>query len=150
MIHLIKNSAKYPKRKKILKKMPNFREIKNILNMKRKYCLALDLKDDPTLIEAYKHYHAEENFRPEITDSIKKSGVTQMEIYLTGNRLFMIMEVDENFDFGRKAKMDAENPQVQEWESLVSTFQKKLPWAKKGEKWVLMEQIFIFESKTQS
>ncbi|MEX2591973.1 MAG: L-rhamnose mutarotase [Anditalea sp.] len=110
--------------------------------MNRKYCLALDLKDDPHLIEAYKQYHAEENFRPEITASIKESGVTHMEIYLTGNRLFMIMEVDENFDFKRKAQMDAENPQVQEWESFVSTFQQSLPWAKEGEKWVVMEKIY--------
>ncbi len=113
--------------------------------MKRKFCLALDLKNDPDLIESYKKYHADENFRPEITESIKKSGVLNMEIYLTGNRLFMIMEVDKNFDFTIKAKMDAENPQVQEWESLVSTFQKTLPWAREGEKWVVMEKIFQLE-----
>jgi len=113
--------------------------------MNRRYCLALDLKDDPELIESYKKYHQQENFRPEITASINESGIINMEIYLTGNRLFMIMEVGKNFDFNRKAKMDAENPQVQEWENFVSQFQKILPWAKKGEKWVLMDKIFQLE-----
>lgn len=108
----------------------------------KRFCLALDLKKDPQIIEAYKKCHASENFRPEITESIKKSGILEMEIYLTGNRLFMIMEVDLNFDFSVKAKMDAENPKVQDWESFVAIFQKSLPWAKEGEKWVLMEKIF--------
>jgi L-rhamnose mutarotase len=107
-----------------------------------RYCLALDLKDDPESIEDYIKYHRKENFRPEITESIKAAGIVDMQIYLTGNRLFMIMEVDETFDFTRKAKMDAENPQVQDWEEFVSQFQQKLPWAKEGQKWVLMKQIY--------
>jgi len=107
-----------------------------------KHCLALDLKNDPELTEAYKKYHQKEHFRPEITQSIKEAGIINMEIYLTGNRLFMIMEVDECFDFERKTKTDAENPQVQDWEDFVSQFQQTLPWAKDGEKWVLMEKIY--------
>ena len=77
---------------------------KKINNMNRRYCLALDLKDEPELIESYKKYHRPENFRPEITASIKESGIVNMEIYLTGNRLFMIMEVDEDFNFQNKVK----------------------------------------------
>ena len=107
--------------------------------------MALDLKEDPQLIEAYKKCHASENFRPEITESIKTSGILEMEIYLTGNRLFMIMEVDKDFDFAVKEKMDAENPKVQDWESFVAIFQKRLPWAKEGEKWVQMENIYKLE-----
>lgn len=110
--------------------------------MNRRYCLALDLKDDPKLIDAYKSSHRKENFRQEITESIKDAGILDMQIYLTGNRLFMIMEVDEAFDFARKAEMDASNPMVQDWEGFVSQFQQRLPWAKEGEKWVLMEQIY--------
>lgn len=110
--------------------------------MAKKYCLALDLRNDPELIESYKRYHQKEHFRPEITSSIKEAGIVNMQIYLTGNRLFMIMEVDEQFDFESKTTMDAENSQVQEWENFVSQFQQVLPWAKKGEKWVLMEQIY--------
>ncbi len=108
----------------------------------RRYCLACDLKDNPELIAEYKRYHAAGNTWPEITESIKDAGILDMEIYLTGNRLFMIMEVDETFDFFRKARMDADNPRVQEWEKLMSQFQQLLPWADKGEKWVVMEKIF--------
>jgi|SRR5690606_31819360 len=113
--------------------------------MNRRYCLALDLKDDPKLIEAYKDAHRKENFRAEITSSIRDAGVTNMEIYLTGNRLFMIMEVDETFSFEKKAEMDAENDKVQDWETFVGIFQQVLPWAKQGEKWVLMDKIYALE-----
>src|SRR5690554_4874132 len=112
-----------------------------------KYCLALDLKDDPESINSYKTYHQQEYFRPEITHSIREAGILNMEIFLTGNRLFMIMEVDEGFDFKKKAKMDAENPQVQDWENFVSEFQQPLPWAKEGEKWVLMEKIYQLDGE---
>ena len=107
-----------------------------------RYCLSCDLKDDHKLIEEYKKHHAPSNTWPEITQSIRDAGVTNMEIYLVGNRMFMIMEVDETFDFARKANMDAENPKVQEWENLMWKFQQELPWAQKGEKWMLMERIF--------
>jgi L-rhamnose mutarotase len=108
----------------------------------RKYCLALDLQDDPALIEEYEYWHKRENRRPEIMKSIVDAGITNMEIYRTGNRLFMIMEVQDDFSFERKAKMDAENEKVQDWETFVWKFQKPLEWAKAGEKWVLMEKIF--------
>ncbi len=108
----------------------------------RRYCMACDLKDDPKLIEEYKAYHATGNAWPEIPKSIRDAGVVDMEIYLIGNRLFMIMEVDETFSFETKAKMDAENPKVQEWEELMWKYQQELPWAQKGEKWMPMEQIF--------
>ena len=111
--------------------------------MKRRYCLTLDLKDDPNLIAEYKRYH--EKIWPEITRSIKGSGIEDMEIYLLGTRMFMIMEVAESFSFEAKAKADRSNPKVQEWETLMSTFQKVLPQAKPGEKWLLMERVFKLE-----
>jgi L-rhamnose mutarotase len=108
--------------------------------MIRRYCLTLDLKDDPKLIQEYKRYH--ENVWPEITRSIKDSGIENMEIYLLGTRMFMIMEVNETFSFEAKAKTDQLNPKVQEWEKLMWTFQQALPQAGPGEKWLLMEKIF--------
>ena len=111
--------------------------------MKRRYCLTLDLKDDPQLIAEYKHYH--ERIWPEITLSIKDAGIEDMEIYLLGTRMFMLMEVNESFSFESKAKADQLNPRVQEWETLMSTFQKVLPQAKPGEKWLLMERVFKLE-----
>lgn len=111
----------------------------------QRFCFACDLKDNPNLIEEYKKYHTPENAWPEITQSIRDAGIVDMQIFLTGNRLFMIMEVDESFDPERKAKMDADNPKVQEWEKLMWKFQQELPWAKPGEKWIAMEKIFELE-----
>jgi L-rhamnose mutarotase len=105
-----------------------------------RYCLALDLKDDPKLIEEYETYH--KKVWPEIIDSIKNSGIEILDIYRTGNRMFMIIEANDNFSFEKKATMDAADPKVQEWEELMWKFQQALPWAKQGEKWILMEKIF--------
>ncbi len=111
--------------------------------MKRRFCLTLDLQDDPKLIDEYKRYH--EKIWPEITRSIKDAGIEDMEIYLLGTRMFMIMEVNESFSFEDKTKADQLNPRVQEWESLMGTFQKPLPQATTGEKWLLMERVFKLE-----
>lgn len=106
----------------------------------KRYCLALDLKDEPTLISEYKKYH--EKIWPEITASIKNSGIERLEIYLTGNRLFMILEANDSFSFDKKSAADAANPKVLEWETLMWNYQQAIPTAKPGEKWVLMEKIF--------
>jgi L-rhamnose mutarotase len=100
----------------------------------------LDLKDDEALIEEYKAYHR--NGWPEIKRSILSSGIVDLNIYLLGTRLFMIMEVDDSFSFEAKAAADAANPVVQEWETLMWKYQAPLPWAKPGEKWMLMDEIF--------
>lgn len=105
-----------------------------------KYCFALDLKEDDTLIAEYERYH--QKVWPEIIDSIKDSGITNMEIYRVLNRLFMIMETNETFSFDKKNKMDEVNPKVQEWENLMWKYQQELPGAKPGEKWMLMSKIF--------
>ena len=112
--------------------------------MNRRFCLTLDLKNDPTLIAEYKRYH--QKIWPEITQSIKDSGIEAMEIYLLGTRMFMIMEVNERFSFEAKGQADRHNPKVQEWEKLMWKFQQSLPEAKPGEKWLLMERIFKLES----
>lgn len=111
--------------------------------MNRRYCLTLDLKNDPELIAEYKRYH--EMVWPEISQSIKSSGIEDMEIYLLGTRMFMIMEVNEQFSFEAKAEADRANSKVQEWERLMWTFQQPLPQAKAGEKWLLMDRIFKLE-----
>jgi L-rhamnose mutarotase len=107
-----------------------------------RYCLALDLVDDENLIIEYEHWHKAENGWPEIKKSILDAHIAAMEIYRTGNRLFMIMETNDDFSFDEKAKADAENPKVQEWEKLMWKFQQPLAWAKEGEKWILMNKIF--------
>jgi len=112
----------------------------------KRICLACDLKDDPELITKYKEYHAPGNTWPEINKSISDAGVEDMQIYLIGNRLFMIMEVNESFDPNRKAAMDAANPKVQEWENLMMQFQQLTPWSNEDEKWTPMEKIFQLAS----
>ncbi len=111
----------------------------------KRYSLALDLVDDPKRIAEYEQYH--EKIWTEIRDSITSSGITDMEIYRLGNRLFMIMETTDDFSFEKKGAMDAENPKVQEWENLMWHYQQALPMAKTGEKWLLMNKIF--DLKTQ-
>lgn len=106
----------------------------------RRFYLTLDLKDDPELIAAYIAHH--QNVWPEVRESIRASGIHHMEIYQAGDRLCMMVEAEENFSFEEKAKMDANNAKVQEWEELMWTYQQKLPFAEKGEKWVLMRKIF--------
>ena len=105
-----------------------------------RYCLALDLKEDPQLIAAYDEYHR--SVWPEIIDSIKASGIQQLEIYRVSNRLFMIIDASADFSFENKTAMDAKNEIVQQWEQTMWEYQQALPIAKPGEKWVLMEKIF--------
>lgn len=111
----------------------------------KRYVLALDLINDPALIEEYEYWHKVENGWPGIKESITEAGITRMDIYRTGNRLFMIMETDDSFSFERKAAMDVNNARVQEWEQFVWKFQQALPWAKEGEKWTVMDKIFELE-----
>ena len=106
----------------------------------KRYCFALDLKEDDDLINEYEAHH--QKVWPEILQSIKDAGIGKMEIYRVANRLFMIMETDDTFSFERKAAMDEGNEEVQRWEELMWKFQQPMPWAKEGEKWVLMNRIF--------
>jgi len=111
----------------------------------KRYCLTVNLVNNPEMIAEYEAYH--KKIRPEIEESIREAGVTQMDIYRIDNHLFMIMETEDDFSFERKAKMDAENPKVQEWEQLMWKYQEGLPSAKDGEKWVVMKKIFAMEGE---
>jgi L-rhamnose mutarotase len=106
----------------------------------KRFGLALDLKEDPALIAEYEAYH--KRVWPEIIKCIKDAGILSMEIYRTGNRMFMIMETTDEFSFTKKSRLDASNSKVQQWEELMWKYQQALPHAKPGEKWVLMERIF--------
>ena len=75
-----------------------------------RYCLTLDLKDDPTLIAEYEAWH--QKVWPEIMESIRSAGIENMQIYRFANRLFMIMEVNKKFSFEKKGKADATNAKV--------------------------------------
>jgi L-rhamnose mutarotase len=108
-------------------------------------CYALDLRDDPALIAEYERWHRPENIWPEIVESIRAAGIRDMQIFRAGNRLFMVMDVDEDFSPAAKAAADAADPRVQAWETLMSKFQQPLPFAEPGGKWVPMTRMFSFK-----
>ncbi len=112
----------------------------------QRFCLALDLKDDQQRIAEYELHH--KTVWPEILKSIRQAGIQQMEIYRTGNRLMMIIEADESFTFEKKSIADAANPNVQAWEQLMWTYQQALPFAKPGEKWMVMKNIFRLDANS--
>ena len=106
----------------------------------RRFCLTLDLVNDHQLIAEYEEMHRQ--VWPEILQSIKSSGIANMEIYRFEQRLMMIMEVVDSFSFEQKKQLDLVNEKVQEWEQLMWKYQQALPAAQPGEKWVLMDKIF--------
>jgi L-rhamnose mutarotase len=111
-----------------------------IIRPLKRYCFTLDLYDDPKLIQGYEEWHSK--VWPEIIESIQSAGIVDMQIYRVSNRLFMIMDVNDLFSFEAKDKADHENEKVQEWEKLMWKYQQPLPFAKPGEKWVIMNEIF--------
>ena len=110
-----------------------------------RHCLMLDLKDDQTAISEYKRYHVK--IWPEIKQSLLDAGIVDMEIYLAGTRLFMIMDVNDAFSLSAKAAADAENAKVQEWETIMAQFQQELPQSRPGQKWVVMEKVFSLDAQ---
>ncbi|HVG14066.1 MAG TPA: L-rhamnose mutarotase [Chitinophagaceae bacterium] len=105
-----------------------------------RYCLTLNLKNDPILIQQYEEHH--KAVWPEIIESIKDAGIVGMQIYRYETRLIMLMEVADSFNFENKVAADSKNSKVQEWERLMWNYQEALPGVAKGEKWMLMNKIF--------
>jgi len=103
---------------------------------------ALDLRDDAAAIAEYENWHRPGVVWPEIVASIRNAGIEEMEIFRSGNRLVMVMQVPDGYDAAGKQTADAADPRVHEWEQLMDRYQRRLPWAKPGEKWVAMRGIF--------
>jgi L-rhamnose mutarotase len=108
----------------------------------KRYCKSLELKNDPVLIEAYQRVHAPENLWPEIMQGIRQVGIIDMEIYIDGTRLFMIMDTLPEFDPEKDMARLATLPRQAEWEAYVSRFQNTSETATADEKWHLVERIF--------
>jgi L-rhamnose mutarotase len=108
----------------------------------KRFCKTLKLEDDPQLIEEYKRVHAPGAVWPEITQGMKEVGIVDMEIYLLGTQLFMIMDTVPDFDHDKAMKELASKPRQAEWEAFVSQFQKTSAEASADEKWQMMERIF--------
>lgn len=106
-------------------------------------CFAVDLIDDPDLIARYREWHRPGGPPQAVTDAIRADGVTDLQIWLVGDRMVMIMEQDAALaaDEAAKAARDAANPDVQAWDALMRTFQRALPFAP-DVTWVEMQQIY--------
>jgi L-rhamnose mutarotase len=111
-------------------------------NQYKRYCKTLSLKDDAQLIEDYKKVHAPGAAWPEITQGMKDVGIIDMEIYIYGTRLFMIMDTVADFDHDKAMAELATKPRQSEWEAYVSRFQQTSAEATADEKWQLMERIY--------
>ncbi len=107
----------------------------------KRYCLTLELRDDPELIAEYVRHHYPHG-RPEINESIRAAGIVDMQIYLLETRLFMIMDTEDDFTFERKAELDRANAAVQEWEGLMAKFQNVEAGSEFGARWRMMELIY--------
>ena len=108
----------------------------------KRYCQTLDLKDDPALIAEYIDRHSEAKHWPEINEGIREAGILEMEIYLIGTRLFMIVETPMDFDWDTAFARLSTLPRQAEWEEYMSIFQVSEPGASSAEKWKLMDRIF--------
>ncbi|MBC5633724.1 L-rhamnose mutarotase [Parabacteroides hominis] len=108
----------------------------------KRYCQTLDLKDDPELIAEYRKRHTENEAWPEVLQGIRSVGILEMEIYILGNRLFMIVETPLDFDWDEAFARLAALPRQEEWETYMSIFQVARPGATSAEKWRMMERMF--------
>ena len=108
----------------------------------KRYCQTLDLKDDPALIAEYVDRHSEAKRWPEVVEGIRSVGILEMELYLIGTRLFMIVETAVDFDWDTAFARLANLPRQAEWEDYMSVFQVSKPGASSAEKWRLMDKIF--------
>jgi L-rhamnose mutarotase len=108
------------------------------------FAQALDLRDDPSLIEAYRRHHRA--VWPEVLDALRAIGVRHMRIWLVGTRLFMTYEAPEGFEPARDFQRYAENPRCREWDEWMQSFQRRLAEARDGEWWTPMELVFDLES----
>lgn len=108
----------------------------------KRYCQTLDLKDDPKLIAQYVEAHSRYKQWPEIREGIREVGILEMEIYLLGNRLFMIVDTPLDFDWSSAMKRLATLPRQAEWEDYVAIFQACREGSTSDEKWQLMDRIF--------
>ena len=108
----------------------------------KRYCQTLDLKDNPKLIAMYREAHDRQHAWPEILAGIREVGILEMEIYILGNRLFMIVEAPVDFDWDAAMARLAGLPRQEEWEAYVAMFQACRPGSTSDEKWQMMERMF--------
>ena len=108
----------------------------------KRYCQTMELRHDDALIAKYREAHDKEHFWDEIKQGIRQVGILEMEIYILANRLVMIVETPQDFDWDSAMKKLASLPRQAEWEAYVSQFQQCSAEATSDEKWQMMERMF--------
>jgi L-rhamnose mutarotase len=108
----------------------------------KRYCLTLELKNDPHLIREYKEWHQSGNIWPEIPEGIRQVGIMDMEIYRSDTTLFMILTVPVDFDFEEKMGKLAGLPRQAEWEDFMANYQQAIPGTSSAERWVKLKRVF--------
>ena len=108
----------------------------------KRYCQTMDLKDDPALIEKYKDAHSRLKAWPEILEGIRSVGILEMELYILGNRLLMIVDTPLDFEWDTAMAKLATLPRQAEWEDYVAMFQDCKKGSTSDQKWQLMERMF--------
>lgn len=117
-------------------------KVKSYSQPVKRYCQTLSLRDNQELIEAYRKAHSKEESWPEIRAGIREVGILEMEIYILGSKLFMIVETPLNFDWDKAMAKLATLPRQAEWEEYVAKFQQCAEGATSDEKWQMMERMF--------
>lgn len=110
----------------------------------KRYVRTLSLRDNPELIREYRKRHGKDYIWPEIISGLKEVGVLEMEIYINGTNLTMIVETPADFDWDTAMSRLASLPRQQEWEDYMAEFQQALPGETSAEKWKPMERMFYF------
>ncbi len=108
----------------------------------QRYCQTLDLRDDPVLLEKYKYIHSRQGIWQQVLDNTRSVGILEMEIYMLGTRLFMIVDTPVDFDWDTAMNHLATLSPQQEWEDYMTLFQVGSAGAKSTDKWRPMERIF--------
>jgi len=108
----------------------------------KRFCMTLELKDDPLLIEEYEAWHQPEHIWKEIPEGIRKVGILDSEIYRSGTTLFMILTVPADFDFETQMGKLADLPRQAEWEDFMTKYQTSKPGESSAQKWTKMKRVF--------
>ena len=108
----------------------------------KRYCQTLTLKDNPELIASYRKAHSKEEFWKEIKEGILSVGILEMEIYIKGTTLVMIVETPLDFEWDTAMEKLSRLPRQAEWEDYVARFQQCVAGSSSNEKWRMMERMF--------
>lgn len=108
----------------------------------KRFVQVMDISDDPALMEEYRKWHSEAYSWKEVRDGIREVGILEMEIYMSGNHLVMVVDTPLDWDWQTAMDQLATLPRQAEWEAFVAQFQNCDASARSDEKWKMAGRIF--------